>query len=63
MRTDSDIYYNGSSVWASILLLSGLIKARIINLTGYNLSLSGQLTTSGIICYGITSISGSIYVL
>ena len=42
------------------LSLSGLFKAGIPNLTGYYLSLLGQVTSSGIICYGNTSTSGSL---
>ena len=60
MNKDGDIFHNGAGMWASILSLTGLIKAGISNLTGYNLTLSGQLTTSDIICYGYTSISSSL---
>ena len=62
IRTDRDIYNNGSGVWASILSLSGWLNACIASLRGYNLTISGTLTTSGIICYGDSSKSESVYI-
>ena len=62
MNKDNDIFYNGVGIWGTILSLSGLINIGVISiLKGFNLTLSGQIATSRIICYCNTSISGSVY--
>ena len=44
--------------FSSIITLSWLLNADITSLRGFNLTLSGTLTTSGIVCCDHTSISG-----
>ena len=58
INKSQNIFFNRFGVCSRISALSRLMKASITCLTGYNLKLTGTLTTSGIFSYGNTSISG-----